>query len=238
LSALTAEALREVSEAVRKELGIEEALPWDKVYLLTSGISLTEHEKYATGELAAFLDRFRPGGRFAVQPLFRTLCGELARRATHEWHPVSFEELCQRKGIRRADLEDILQVAVSQPNQGEGLEAVKAQLRQEGTTYREIGEIEAAWLRYDIDRINDAAVTVQAFKKQVMSVVEEVVGSKRWQTLREFVAEAEADFLRRHGSLDSPFDVKYLRGAILYELKAHEARQLPSADSQPARETT
>lgn len=234
LSELSDEILREVKDAIRNELRIEGELPWDRVYFHTSGISIKEHEKYAVGELAAFLERRRPDGRFAVQPLFRTLCGELARCATNEWKPVSFDELCQKKGIRRADLEGFLQFAENQPIPGEQLRTVKEQLTHEGATYRDVSDIEASWRRYDIDKLDQANMPVQMLKKQIVAVVNDVARSRRWRTLNEFLAEAQERFVRLHGPPDYPIDIKYLQGAILYEFKAHETRQLPQADSQPA----
>ncbi len=230
---LREESLREVKEAIRTELEFDEELPWERVYLVASGLSITEHEKYGAGELTEFLDRRRPGGRFAVQPLFRTLCGELSRRATNEWQPVSFGELCQKKGIRRVDLEHFLRVAENQLDPEEQLRSVKLQLMQEGHVYRDVIEIEAGWRRYDIDRIDQADMIVQNFKEQVISIVKEVRSSTSWRTLREFLADARRAFVRRYGQPVAPFSAKYLEGALLHEFKSHEARELPSSDSQP-----
>jgi hypothetical protein len=237
LSELKHEALIEVKDALKTELGIEEDLPWEKVFLLASGISISEHEKYGAGELAAFLDQRRPGGRFAVQPLFRTLCGELGRRATNEWQPASFDELCQKKGIRRVDLEAFLRVAESQPDPEEQLRNVKDQLRGEGLAYRDVFEIEAAWRRYDIQRIDHADIAVQTLREQVGAVVAQVMQSTTWLTLREFITEGQATFVRLHGMPTFPFDVKYLQGALLHEFKTHEARQLPPAHPQSSTRT-
>ena len=234
LSELKDDALVEVKEAVKKELEIEEDLPWEKVFLLACGISITEHEKYGTGQLAEFLDQRRPGGRFAVHPLFRTLCGELGRRATNEWQPTSFEELCQKKGFRRIDLEKFLRVAESQPYPEDQLEKVKEQLLREGLDYRGVAEIEAAWRRYDIQKIDRADMTVQTLKNQLVAVVGVVAPSTAWRSLREFIAEAQTTFVRLHGLPSPPFDIKYLQGALLHEFKTFETRQLPPPDSQPS----
>lgn len=233
LTDLADEPLHIVKEAIRKELG-EVSLPWDKVYFITTGISITEHEKYGVGELAEFLEHRHPGGRSAVQPLFRTLCGELVRRARNEWHPVSFEELCQKKGISRTDLESFLHVADSQSDLEMQFQPVETQLTMEGITYREVKHLEIAWRRYEINRMDQSDVFIQTFRQDVLAVVEEVKEMSSWHTLGGFLSKAQEVFIDRNGQPVSPLDMTYLKGAILYEIKTLEIQELSSVNPQLA----
>jgi len=230
LSELAVDAVAEIREKLRAELGVQDELSLDKVYLITSGISLTEHAKHGAGELAAFLDRRRPGGLYAVQPLYRALCDELARRATHEWQPTSFLDLCKRKGIGRAELESFLLTADATFDPQRELAAVKEQLGREGVSYRDQLAIESGWRRYQIESMDESNVTVQGLTSNIRSALAEVRSGTAWNSLLELV-HAVVHVLGT--AKESGLSPSYLEGAVLFELKTVEARELQAIGSQP-----
>lgn len=230
LSELTVEAVADMREKLRAELGVQDEFSFDKVYLITSGISLTEHAKHGAGELAAFLDRRRPGGLYAVQPLYRALCDELARRATHEWQPTSFFDLCRRKGIGRAELEGFLLTVDATFDPQRELAAVKEQLGREGVPYRDQVAIERGWRRYQIESMDESNVTVQGLTSNLRSAIADVRSGTAWNSLLELV-HAVVHVLG--ATKESGFSPSYLEGAVLFELKTAEARELQAIGSQP-----
>lgn len=236
LADLDSVSLEDIKSKIGSELKCAIDLPWNKVFLMTSGINITDHDTYGAGELSKYLDKRRPGGRFAVQPLYRTLCAEVRRRADNEWQPISFEELCKKKGLRRVDLEEFLQHAERQPDPEKYLAEVRGQLLSEGLQYRSVVEIVAAWHRYSVERIDQTNIVMQEFCGRIVEAVEEAAASTAWQTLREYVAEAASIFEKKHGAITAPFDSKLMQGAILYEYKAYESRQHSPSHSESSPE--
>jgi len=230
LSELAAPAIAEIRATLKTELGLTEEPSLEKVYLLTSGISLTEHATHGTGELAGFLERRRPGGRFAVQPLYRALCDELSRRATHEWHPTSFVELCKRKGLDRADIERFLSAADAQFDPQQQLIAVKEQLAREDVSYRELFLVEQGWRRYQVERMDEANADIQALRSNVVPAVESELASGTWSSLRELIRSVRAALTPELAI--SSFDPFYIEGAVLFELKILEARHVQATGSK------
>jgi hypothetical protein len=234
LADLSPDALTDVREAMKAELAIEVELPWEKVMLLTTGISIHDHESYGAGRLAAFLEARKPGARFPVQPLFRTICSELGRRSTNEWEPTSYEELCLKKGIRRSDFEAFLRHGYSVLDPEDELKEVMKQLRYESVAFREIMAIEAAWRKYDIDRIDHSNLVVQMVREQLTIIVGLIHVSPEWHTLKDMVVEGVDTFNRQFGAPIPQFDTTYLKGALLYEIRSAKSRELSAADSQPS----
>lgn len=233
LSELDASVLSEVESSVRPELGLVGPIPWSKTFLRTCGISITDHEKYGVGELAEFLQRRRPGGRFAVQPLFRALCGELGRRRGTEWQPTSFAELCAKQGIRRSDFESFLKTAEAHVDfSEEALRGVKDQLLREAVDYRSVVALEAAWRRYDVEKIDRTNALVHAIEIDCASVVARVAAAPQWRKVREFLELAYSEYLLAVGSPTPPLNENYIKGALLYEYKLHETRVIQAASSQ------
>lgn len=233
---LDGETLERVRSSLQAELSLNAAPPVELVFLLVCGMGLTEHEKHGAGELAAFLEARRPGGRYAVQALFRTLADEIGRRAKNEWQPTSFEDLCRQRGICRADVEKLLLVADRQRDPEEHLREVKEQLRTEGLAYRDITLLAGAWQRYQVQATDHADQALMTLQEQVIGVVTPIASSATWKQLTELLSLAEVAFVQAHGEPVPPFDRSYLRGAILLEYKNIEARGLPTLDPQPTPE--
>lgn len=223
--------LAQFESALNAELQ-SQALPWSKVHFRCTSISLKEHETHATGALAEFLERRKPGGRFAVQPLYRAIAGEFARRATCEWQPSSFAELCAKKGLRRADVEGFLRHAPDRPDPEEQLRLIVATLTAEGHSYRDITALQEGWRSYDIGLTDMADTFIQEFRERVRLIVGEVASSPGWQTLAEFLQLGQTRYATSHGALVSPLTTPLLQGALLRELKNYEARKPASAGPQ------
>lgn len=232
--AATPGELAEFEKALEAELALRSPFPWPKVHCHCTPISLLDHETHAVGVLAGFLDRRHPNGRFAVQPLFRVLAGEFARRATNEWQPTSFVELCAKKGVRRSDLEGFLQHAIERPDPSEQLTSTLAMLTAEGVLYRELNAIREGWNTYNIGLTDMTDVLIQEFRVRIVGIVAEVAEGSSWNTLREFMRTGHDLYSSRHGPLMAPITYSLMQGALLRELKNHEARKSTAPDSQPS----
>jgi hypothetical protein len=233
LDAATPTELAEFEKALNAELQVQGSFPWPNVHCRCTPISLTDHETHAAGVLAGFLERRQPGGRFAVQPLYRAIAGEFARRATNEWQPSSFAELCEKKGLRRADLEEYLRHAIERPDPEEQLKAVVATLAAEGVSYRDVTALQEGWRSYDIGLTDMTDVFLQELRSRLRAIAEEVAESPAWKTLSEFMQAGQALYRSRHGALVAPLTTAIVQGALLRELKNYEARKSAPANSQP-----
>lgn len=232
LDAATPTELAEFEKALKAELQLQGSFPWPNVHCRCTPISLSDHETHAAGVLAGFLERRQPGGRFAVQPLYRAIAGEFARRATNEWQPSSFAELCEKKGLRRADLEEYLRHAIERPDPEEQLKSVVATLTAEGVSYRDVTALQEGWRSYDIGLTDMTDVFLQELRTRLRAIAEEVAESPSWKTLSEFMQAGQVLYSTRHGALVAPLTTAIMQGALLRELKNYEARKSAPAYSQ------
>ena len=233
---LDCEAIEKVKGALQAELSLLAAPSVENVFMLVCGMGLTEHEKHGVGELAAFLEARRPGGRYAVQALYRTLADEIGRRAKNEWQPSSFQELCRQRGICRGDVENLLVVVDGQRDPGEHLREVKEQLRTEGLPYRDIATLAVSWQRYQVQTTDHADQSLMNFRTQVIDIVTTVSASSGWKQLTDLLSTSEERFVQKYGEPILPFTRSYLQGAILLEHKNIEARGLSTPNPKPSPE--
>jgi len=232
VSELAADAIAQIRANLKAELGLDEEPSLENVYFLTSGISLTEHATHGAGELAGFLERRRPGGKFAVQPLYRALCDELTRRATHEWQPSSFTELCKRKGLDRADVDRLLTAAEARFDPQEQLVAVQDQLARENVPYRQLMLIAQGWRRYQVERMDESNTTVQELRGRVIPLVDRLLAGNGWSTLTELARSVRDAYVTTFGAVE--LNSEYLEGAILFEFKILEGRQFQAPGAEHA----
>lgn len=236
LSLLSLDEQQKIREAIKKELGLSSPPSIDKFHLTASAIGIKGHNEHGAGALSEFLERRRPGGRYAVQALYKTLCGELSRRTTNEWSPTSFAELCAKKGISRAEFESFLVTAeAAEPDPEEQWKEISSALTAEKTPYKQLTELQDVFRRYHLQRTDRSNVPLQEFASRVEAVVQKIFAAE-WNTLNEFLQKASDEFVARHGEPQPPFNSVYLRGAILRELTVHQARQHASSASKPAKE--
>jgi hypothetical protein len=230
LADLATDALGKVRAHLKNELGLQEEPSLHNVFLVTSGISLTDHTTHGVGAVAEFLERRKPGGLFAVQPLFRALRDELTRRATHEWQPTSFADLCERKGINRATLDSFLAAAVGHFDAQAEFSAVRAQLVQENMPFRALLLIERGWRRYQVERMDESNAAVQTLRTGLLPILKSTLERTDWSALIDLVRVVrEAYSLTLSEQL---FETSYIEGAILFELKYIESGSLQAAGAQ------
>lgn len=232
LSELEEGVLKQLEQTINIELGTKDKLPWERVKVRVTPLSLLDHETHALGLLTKFLGQRNPDVAVPPVPLFKALTGELALRGNCEWQPSSFDELKDKKGISRADFEGFLRLAEEQPRPKDLLKSALAQLQQEGHSYRELTELEEAWRRYDLLITNQADIAIQTIKTQVSNVAREARSSGEWSSLVSLLKLAHTKFINCHGPLPPPNNTRFLQGALLYELKLEEARESSQAHSQ------
>jgi hypothetical protein len=226
------EELKHFEKALNKELQLT-SLPWPKVRFACSSLSLHDHETHGAGVLAAFLEKRQPGGRFAVQPLFRAITGEFSKRAGCEWQPSSFAELCTKKGVRRSDLERFLEYAVERPDSEEQLKEITTALTAEGFAYRDVSDAQEGWRTYAIKLTDLSDTVMHEFAERVRAVVSELATASGWKTLREYLTAGRDKYTGRYGALAAPLTEALLQGALLRELKTYQTRKSSAADTKP-----
>jgi hypothetical protein len=229
---LATESATTILDKLKAELALNEEPCLDNLYFVTSDLSLNDHTTHGAGALAQFLELRKPGARFAVQPLYRTLCDELARKASREWRPTSFSELCTLHGITRSHLEEFLVAAENQFDPLQSIVYVKQQLQHEGLNYRELQTVEQAWRRHQIDRMDEANADVQALRAALIPAIEATAAEGNWNTLRELV-----DRVQSAVSNSTTFGIDNLTGAILFEYEVIKAGQVQTTSSKPKEET-
>ena len=233
LADLSEDDLIFVTEALHAELKYGDALPFAQIYLLTVDISLTDHETHGVGRFAMFLEKTHPAKTFRSGALFKTLLGELARRATTEWQPSTYQDLLKKKGISRVEFEAWIQGAVSSSPE-ENLIEIVTRLNTEEIGIKELGLLKKSWKDYVVLRTDHTNTVAQDFFRDVKDAVRSVWTSADVHGLRDFVSQAEKFFLGNFGTPREPLSINLLRGGILFEYQTIAGGELSSADTQPA----
>jgi hypothetical protein len=234
LAELSEKASAKLKADLCKELGLTDSPPFARMFLHATGISLTEHEAYGAGKLAEFLEKLHPQKRFRSNALFRNLVAEVSRRAGAEWKPSTYGDVLS-KGISRSDFADWIVNAVRDDPE-ERLSAVRERLNSEHVDIKAWVVLERAWRTYLVRRMDYADTTFQEFVERVAAATQDAWDAGQFAGLLGLVAAAEKRFVDDYGEPLVPLSRDLLKGAILYEFKVLETRQLQEAGAELAPE--
>lgn len=233
LTDLEPKELAKVVTSIKGELGDDAKIQPERFFLSVHPMGPLGHQTYGTGALSEFLENWRPDVQFSVGALFRTLFDEVSRRAGNEWQPVSFDELCEKKGIAREQFTRFLELAMVRWDPERAREEAISQLAAEGVSYRECASLTSEWRTYDVRRMDRTNQLVQGLRERVTTITASSYRSHDWDSLRDLLSHIESKYESLYGTPDYPMTSKFLKGAIIYELKSLEAGRLPPADAKP-----
>jgi hypothetical protein len=236
LTELKTEEFDKLRTALQKELSLKDPPELDKVYLHVTDFNVKDHSTYGEGLLSSFLYRWDPEERFVVHTLFRTISDELTRRATNEWQPASLDDLSRMKGLSRAQFEAMLH-ATTRPSFDPDLvcNELTTQLRNEEEKYRSVVTFKRTWDRYEVERMDPSNQLIQTVRARSREVAMWLTNDQQWTTLRECMHQGVAEYVNRFGAPDAPLDTMYISVTVLWEMKEHEAGNVPQANPQPTK---
>ena len=109
-----------------------------------SELSLHGHTDHALGVLTNFLDKLPDGNTSVAAAFYRTIKGELSRRATSERIPQDFDELCKLKAIDKATMNEMLVFATKPAEVSNVVDLLRSRLNTEQVSFGLVQRICAA----------------------------------------------------------------------------------------------
>ena len=100
-----------------------------------SELSLHGHTDHALGVLTNFLDKLPDGNTSVAAAFYRTIKGELTRRATSERIPKNFDELCKLKAINKATMNEMLVFATKPAEVSNVVDLLRSRLNAEQVSF-------------------------------------------------------------------------------------------------------
>lgn len=143
------------AESLESELGAP--TNYDGLRLLvyqTSDLSLQGHVDHALGKLTNFLDRVPETTTKGAAAFYRTLKGEISRRAKAERSIGTFEELCRYRAISRAHFEDMLNKILLVNEAPSVVDELRHRLNAETVPYHQVSRICSNARKFITDRFD------------------------------------------------------------------------------------
>lgn len=142
----------------------------ESVFLVTTSLSVTDHERHTEGIVSAFLQT-QGDGTIQPAPFHRTLRSEVRRRNDKETSATTFADLARAKGLSRADFQRMLDSIPSDLRIAELHALVRNQLIKEGADLRLQAAMNAEVRNYLAKRLDETnAVLVDARERAAREV--------------------------------------------------------------------
>ena len=101
-----------ITKAIGRELGVSEPEQVAaQIRFQKTSLSAESHSQQSRGHVVDFIEELYPGRKYQAGPIYRVLFAEIKRRTDYEGDCSSSAELCDKKGMSRHDLSDILACA-------------------------------------------------------------------------------------------------------------------------------
>lgn len=181
------------------------------------------HREQAQGLFTSFLDRQRPGGKFAVVAAFRAVTSVIAKKSAEERKPNNRTELLERKAITRTDFSEMLTKVMAENEAVDHWLELNPALTAAHYSLGQIRRWRAAWNKYDIQRMDAANAALQNLKTQASVILETFISSNPDYEVRQLLETCRPELRQRLGAA-SPFDDDYLTAVLLYH--SHETKPL------------
>lgn len=222
---------------IQEELGLENQIALDNVYLHVTGLSHAEFDDNCVGRISRFLEQAYPGKTpGAASSLYMMIVKELERGAIRT-DPISSVLDLKNRGVSRSAFQKLIdRAAFSVPE--DWLRELLADLSAESWSVRERSSLHEGWREYMAATQylhNDSYVE---FVERVRDAAHQASNSPQFAKLSDLVNIAEAHFIEVWGPPERPFSLTLLKAGILYEYKAAEAGKFAEAAAKHAAATT
>ena len=208
---------KKIAESLQKESGcLVETAGTRLVTFQHSDLSLSDHTNHALGKLTSFLDRLPDTTTAGANAFFRTLKGEIARRAKSERTIDTFEELRTHRAICRADFEILLAEVRDVATPSDTVGDLRNRLDAECVPYREVVRLCHAARRFVIDRFDPTNRMLEMAASTVSDLVAEDDHDRIHDAINAFLPSCRTALEAQKISLADDY-IRAMIGVILSE---------------------
>lgn len=209
---------KKILEALEAELVPQEPITLDGLLAFSkSDIPLRDHETYARGRLAEFLQKLFPDREFSIVPLFRALLSEVSVRNNNHEENASYEDLLAHKALSRRRFTEVLKEA--------GVSAIRVDLQEvlqrlntEGCPFKQVASIRREWDAVQLDRLAKRDIPYLRLREAVREAVDLHLGQPRLVDLIDLSYENVAPRLPKEWG----FSEAYVKAWIMLEAYEHQ----------------
>lgn len=181
-----------------------------------SDLSLTDHTDHALGKLTSFLDRLPDTTTEGANAFFRTLKGEIARRAKSERTIETFEELCIHRAISRANFASLLDEVRGFATPSDIVGNLRNRLDAEGVRFREVRRLCHAARKFVTDRFDPTNRMLEIAASTVSDLAAEDDHDRLHDAVNALLPTCKTALEAQDISLDDDY-IRAMIGVILSE---------------------
>lgn len=185
----------------------------DLLWFEKSMLPLDGHHIFAKGRLAEFLAAWNPGGKYNANLIYQALIEEIRRRNDHPSGGITFTELKQNKAIGKTEFEQMLRTAAVDDSAEQTLNALLAELQQEGVDSPNRSRLRRAWQKVETYR---SEMSDASFRRLIQVVTQLPIDEL--PTLSATI-EGSVSKLRARPGVSPLFDDDFLKALVLMKYR-------------------
>ncbi len=204
------------------------------MFLETTALSATDHETHAQGAVCEFLKGHHDGSIPPV-PFYRGIRSEVQRRSNKEGQPTAFAELLTTRGLRRSDVQAMIDSVTSKTQQDDLVESVRMHLAAEQFDLIRSHELVRSVRNYLAQRHDQTnLVLTSAAKRSAIELSQYVPMPGTLTPLADLLSALGSSTVKELKLVRERFSQPFLNAIILVSFYE---QALPKADSQSAEES-
>ncbi|HEY1208963.1 MAG TPA: DUF4297 domain-containing protein [Terracidiphilus sp.] len=207
-----------IMDGLEAELSTQEPIILDGLLAFSkSDIPLRDHETYARGRLAEFLQKLFPDRKFSIIPLFRALLSEVSVRNNNHEENTSYADLLVHKALSRRRFTEVLKEAGVSAVRVDWLEVLQ-RLNTEGFPFKQVSSMRREWDAVQLDRLTKRDIPFLRLREAVREAVDLHLGEPRLVDQIYLSYENVAPRLRKEWG----FSEAYVKAWIVLEAYEHQ----------------
>jgi hypothetical protein len=140
----------------------------DLLWFERSPMAIQQHDVFARGQLAQFLERNNPSGKYQVNLIYRTLFDEIKRRNDYSQPDIKYVDLAKVKGFGRSGFQQMLAIVCCEQSDTYTFNLGIQALAGEGLSFIDQMKMRASWDKITTKRADFSDLV---FRQLVSAVV-------------------------------------------------------------------
>lgn len=173
-----------IKEKLIKELSLASDPDYESLsFLKVTELSLNDSSAHTKGKLSDFFEEIKPNGKFAIPALYQNLFSEVKRRSAYNKEIHSFEELIEKKGISRSNLQNWLDNAGVCKDYDELWKSIEISIISERMPLLERRKLKSSWTDFELAIKDPNNTVVKQLRAQIHDISKSLEQSGELGTL-------------------------------------------------------
>ena len=214
---LNKETLNKIISELKKEHSLNSLKEFENIMFFKLGeLNIDKHTELTKAALADFLDKYLPGVRYQIAPLYKSIFDEIKMKSNYEKTISTFEELRVKKSISRNNFNSYLDELQKVENFKEKRSSIENRLNSESVAFDEIKSFIKHSSQYEIRRMgyNDKGL------KEVEKMIDKFITENRIDLKSGLFNCMEHIFFNLQGTIvkNPTIENEFVKAIILHRL--------------------